>query len=100
MSRPTKQRHDEINYQAVKELSQQMKEMDKITMDSPPKMPRLMKDVYSQIERHPNYPTLSPGTLFAYNVAAKGGFSHCTTQNNKWTRTIWKFLYLGQPMDE
>jgi hypothetical protein len=62
-------------------------------MDAP-RMPHKMKNVYADIDKHPRKPELGFSVLIAYEFGAKGGYSHCTTENNKWAREIWKKLYL------
>ncbi len=63
-----------------------------------PKMPRLMKKVYEQIDAHPKFKELDEDTHFAYK-AAKYGLSWCTKENNKWVRQIWKKLYIDWETD-
>lgn len=60
---------------------------------SVPKMPHLMKQVYEQIFKHPQYASLSVGEQFALRVAGAGGYSHCTKENNAYARRYWKQLY-------
>lgn len=62
-------------------------------MSSFPKMPRVMKRVYEQIESHPRYKELDSSTIFAYK-AARDGLSWCTKENNKWVKQIWYKLYV------
>lgn len=68
----------------------------------PPKMPRLMKTVYKQIEEHPNFKAWlggpDSGNRFGY-VAARDGFSWCTKENNKWIRSLWRHFYLGEQIE-
>uniref|UniRef100_A0A6C0IWQ4 Uncharacterized protein n=1 Tax=viral metagenome TaxID=1070528 RepID=A0A6C0IWQ4_9ZZZZ len=65
-------------------------------------MPRLMKRVYDQIFEHPQFNSHVPeGMKFAIRFA-RGGWSYCLRQNNKWIRSIWKYLYWPEapPPDE
>lgn len=68
-----------------------------------PKMPRLMRTVYKQIEEHPDFPawynTPSGGNATAYQ-AAKNGWSARTRENNRWIRSLWRHLYWGEPEEE
>jgi hypothetical protein len=64
-----------------------------------PKMPKKMDEVYSQIDAHPRYKELGEGTIFAYELGCKGGFSHKRTANNKWARLIWTKLYIDWNTD-
>jgi hypothetical protein len=62
-----------------------------------PKEPRLIKQVYQQIFKHPLWPSLPEGTRFAIHDAGYLGLSRCTRQNNAWARKWWRHLYLGAP---
>jgi hypothetical protein len=61
--------------------------------------PRLMRDVYKQVRKHPKFSTLSEGVQFGLGVA-ESGMSYATAANNKWARMIWAHLHLGTPMED
>lgn len=63
-----------------------------------PKMPRIMKKVYEQIDAHPRFKEFDESTRFAYN-AAKYGLSWATRQNNQWVRKLWTKLYIDWETD-
>lgn len=71
---------------------------DQKTDDEKPRMPHRLKTLYAQILEHPAYPTLSDGTRFAFQHACMGGLSNCSTENNKWSRQIWMYLYADGPL--
>lgn len=59
-----------------------------------PKMPHLIKNLYKEIDAHPRYAELDPSVKFAYEMACKNRFSHCTKENNAWCRHLWTKLYV------
>jgi hypothetical protein len=58
--------------------------------------PKTMKQIYEQIDAHPNYKLLDSSTRFAYEVACKQGYSQ--RNNNKFVRDIWAKLHLNKPI--
>lgn len=62
--------------------------------------PRLLKHLYKEIYQHPNYPTLSPGTRFAFEcgILMKGSWRE--VENRKWARQLWDYLYLNKWAEE
>ena len=68
---------------------------------APPKMPHAIKKLHLEIMAHPDYKTKLPDTTrWAFESACVERGSHRDKENNAWSRSIWKFLYLGEPMDE
>jgi len=65
-----------------------------------PKMPRAIKKLYKQILNHPEYKNQKESLRFAFEAGCVGGGSWCFKENNKWSRKIWRHLYLGEPMDD
>lgn len=66
-------------------------------MDTKKQMPRLMKKVHQQILEHPDYKNkLDQTTRWAFETGCVSGLSHCDKENNKWSREIWKYLYLNE----
>lgn len=78
--------------------NQDVAALDKIPAKAP-KMPHVMKKVYSQVRKHPRFKELHESTRFAFNIA-RGGYSYRTKENNAWIRKLWKHLYLDEPMPE
>lgn len=64
----------------------------------PPKEPRLIATLWTQIMEHPRYPETTSDFQYAFMYGVVGGGSTCTTENNAWTRAIWRRLYLGKRM--
>lgn len=61
-----------------------------------PRMPRDIKEVHKQIVAHPNYKTeFSESTRWCFQAGCVGGYSWCDRENNKWSRQLWRELYLG-----
>jgi hypothetical protein len=61
------------------------------------KQPRRIRQLYQQILQHPDYKMkLSGGTRFAFESGCVSGYSWCEKENNKWSREIWNYLYLGE----
>lgn len=57
-------------------------------------MPHRMAKVYSEIYNHPQFESHVPASMkFAIRIA-EGGWSYCTRANNKWIRSIWRYLYV------
>jgi hypothetical protein len=57
-----------------------------------------MADVYTQILNHPDNTTrVSETTRWVFETACVGGHSHCTKENNAWSRALWRHLYAGGP---
>ena len=66
-----------------------------------PKMPHRIDKLYESILKHPEYQTrLDEGMRFAFEQGCVSGGSWCPKQNNAWSRKIWKFLYLNEPMKD
>ena len=68
-----------------------------------PRMPDHMDDVHSQILHHPGYYNkLSEAARSTQAAAHKKSLDDRNTgAENKWTRSVWRFLYLdeAQPSD-
>ena len=70
-------------------------------MQNPPKEPRRIDKLHEQILTHSDYKTkLSEGTRFAFDNGCVCHGSQCDKENNQWSRQIWRYLYLGTPMEE
>lgn len=64
----------------------------------PPKCPRLIKIVHSEIMEHPDYTTKLDGSVrWAFEMGCVGMGSFCDKENNKWSRIIWAHLFLDGP---
>ena len=58
-------------------------------------MPQRIHELHRQIMAHPDYNTrVSETTRWTFEHACVGGGSWCVRDNNKWSREIWKRLYL------
>ena len=73
---------------------------EKKELNEAPKMPRKIANVHKQILAHPKYPELSAGTKFAFEMGCVEGFSWRARENNKWSREIWRHLYLGEKLED
>lgn len=60
-----------------------------------PKMPHRIRAVHEQVMAHPDYTIrLDANTRFAFEGGCVSGYSHCTRENNRWSRELWRLLYL------
>lgn len=96
-SEKQKSEKQELKNQELK--NQGIPALDKTPPAKAPKMPHIMKKVYSQVKKHPKFKDLNESTRFAFNIA-RGGYSYRTKENNAWIRKLWKHLYLDEPMPE
>jgi hypothetical protein len=66
----------------------------------PLKEPHRLRTLWKQILEHPRYSELSEGTRFAFENAVVGGMSWRVKENNRWSRELWRHLYLGTPLSD
>ena len=64
----------------------------------PPKMPRIMRHVRKQIERHPRFNDLPDGTRLAHIFAYALGSKNMSPNGRAFARALWMHLYAGTPL--
>lgn len=64
----------------------------------PPKMPRIMRHVRKQIERHPKYDDLPKGTRLKHIFAYAFGSKNMSPNGRAFARALWMHLYTGAPL--
>lgn len=67
---------------------------------STPQQPRKIQKLYEQILAHPKYKDLGESTRWAFQMGCVNGLSWATRQNNKWSRRLWKHLFLGEALED
>lgn len=63
-------------------------------------MPHRMCKVYEDIHAHPFYNQDTNKALRFGVAVAESGLSWRTSENNKWMREIWRYMYAGGPRPE
>lgn len=64
----------------------------------PPKMPRIMRHVRKQIERHPAYNDLPDGMRREHIFAYAFGSKRMSPNGRAFARALWMHLYTGAPL--
>jgi hypothetical protein len=64
-----------------------------------PKQPRKIKDLHKEIMKHKDYKRIPATTRWCFETGCVNGHSWCDKENNKWSREIWKMLFLGEDFD-
>ena len=62
-------------------------------MEPKMKIPRLVSELYKQIEAHPDFGRDLRVALYMNSV--RSAPPQCARDNNKWARRMWRHLYLG-----
>lgn len=75
---------------------QESKKRKRPTNPDKPVMPRAIKEVHKQVLSHPKYMTELPSsTRWCFQAGCVDRYSWCDRENNKWSRQLWRELYLG-----